>query len=203
MKDSNKKSVFADNKYTNITSAKFVKGVAGEDEIFSDGTPQVAFIGRSNVGKSSLINALTNTKISRASSFPGRTQELNVFLVNNSLYFVDLPGYGFSRVSGAGKEKLTDLIDCYLFNKSFTQKKIVLIIDANVGMTDKDVSMFDELVYHKKDFVIALSKIDKMNQSEYHHKLNEIKQITGQHILFPFSSTTKKGIDKLLNCILE
>jgi GTP-binding protein len=187
----------------NITSTKFVKGVTDTDEIFTDGTPQIAFIGRSNVGKSSLINALTNTKISRASSFPGRTQEINVFLVNNSIYFVDLPGYGFSRVSGMGKEKITDLIDCYLFNKSFTQKKVVFIIDANVGMTDKDVSMFDELARHKKDFIIALSKIDKMNQSEYHHKMTEIKKIVGQHLVFPFSTKSMKGLIPILEILLD
>lgn len=104
----------------NIRSAKFIKGVTDEDPIFTDGVPQIAFIGRSNVGKSSLINALTKSSISRASSFPGRTQELNVFLINDFIYFVDLPGYGFSRISGRGKEKITDLIDCYLFNDRFT-----------------------------------------------------------------------------------
>ncbi len=185
-----------------ITSVKFLKGVVDSDELFTDGTPQIAFIGRSNVGKSSLINALTNSSISRASSFPGRTQEINVFLINNLVYFVDLPGYGFSRVSGAGKEKITDLIDCYLFNNSFTQHKIVLIIDANVGMTDKDISMFDELARHKKDFIIALSKIDKMNQSEYHHKMMEIKKITGQHLLFPFSTKSMKGLTQILDVVL-
>ena len=99
-----------------ITSVKFMKGLVGDDEILADGTPQIAFIGRSNVGKSSLINVLTNSKISRTSSFAGRTQEINIFLVNESFYLVDLPGYGFARHSGLGREKIGELIDSYLFN---------------------------------------------------------------------------------------
>lgn len=186
-----------------ITSTRFIKGVTDEDPIFTDGVPQIAFVGRSNVGKSSLINALTKSSISRASSFPGRTQELNVFLVNDSMYFVDLPGYGFSRISGRGKEKITDLIDCYLFNDRFTQEKIVLIIDANVGMTDKDISMFEELVARNKDFIIAVSKIDKMNQSEYHHQMTEIKKIAGEYPVFPFSTKTMKGLEPIIEAIIQ
>ena len=99
-----------------ITTTKFIKGLVKDDKILADGTPQIAFIGRSNVGKSSLINTITNSKISRTSSFPGRTQEINIFLMNNSYYLVDLPGYGFARASGAGREKIGELIDSYLFN---------------------------------------------------------------------------------------
>ncbi|MFA6324844.1 MAG: ribosome biogenesis GTP-binding protein YihA/YsxC [Candidatus Paceibacterota bacterium] len=185
-----------------ITSAKFIKGVVGEDQIFSDGIPQVAFLGRSNVGKSSLINGLTNSKISRESNFPGSTQEINVFLINKSTYFVDLPGYGFTRVSGLGKQKIGDLITKYIFNPNFNQKKIVLIIDAKVGMTEQDIAVFEELEKHKKDFIIVLSKIDKVNQSNFHHNLIEIKKITGEYPLFPCSSKTKKGLGPILQCIL-
>ena len=84
----------------NITSAIFVKGLVGDDEILNDGKDQVAFIGRSNVGKSSVINSLVNKKdLARTSSFPGRTQEINVFLINKDFYLVDLPGYGFAKGS--------------------------------------------------------------------------------------------------------
>ena len=137
-----------------ITSTKFIKGLVGDDEILADGIPQIAFIGRSNVGKSSLINALTKSSVSRTSSFPGRTQEINIFLVNNSFYLVDLPGYGFARASGLGREKIGGLIDSYLFNSIYNQKKVVLIIDANVGMTDKDILMLNELVKFNKNFII-------------------------------------------------
>lgn len=186
-----------------IKSVKFIKGVVREDAIFSNGIPQIAFIGRSNVGKSSLINALTSSSISKTSSFPGRTQEINVFLVNDSVYFVDLPGYGFTRVAGVGKQKIATLIDSYLFHPDADQKKIVLIIDANTGMTEQDKSMFDELESRGKDFIIAFSKIDRMNQSDFHHRLVEIKQFAGDHLVFPCSSKSKKGIDAIVAHILS
>ncbi len=185
-----------------ITSTKFIKGVVGEDPIFFDGISQIAFLGRSNVGKSSLINALTRSSISRESAFPGSTQEINVFLINKSTYFVDLPGYGFTRVSGLGKQKIGDLITQYIFNPNFNQKKIVLIIDANTGMTEQDIAVFEELENHNKDFIIVLSKIDKMNQSNFHHRLVEIKKFAGEHDIFPCSSKNKKGIEPILKCLL-
>lgn len=178
-----------------------MKGLVGDDEILGDGTPQIAFIGRSNVGKSSLINTITNSKVSRTSSFPGRTQEINVFLLNDSFYLVDLPGYGFARASGLGREKIGELIDSYLFNSIYNQKKVVMIIDANVGMTDKDVLMLEELIKFDKNFIIIANKIDKMTQSEYHKKINEIKKIVQDHEIIPFSNKTKKGLEKLIDMI--
>lgn len=186
-----------------ITSVKFVKGVVGDDKILADGIPQVAFIGRSNVGKSSLINCITNSKISRTSSYPGSTQEINIFLINDSFYLVDLPGYGFARASGAGREKIGDLIDSYLFNSIYTQEKVVLIIDANVGMTDRDMAMLKELKHFHKDFVIIANKIDKMTQSEYHHKMTEIKKVVGDSLVIPFSSKKRAGLDNLISEIFK
>lgn len=182
-----------------ITKTVFIKGVVGDDSILANDIPQIAFIGRSNVGKSSLINTITNSKISRTSSFPGRTQEINIFLVNDSFYLVDLPGYGFARASGLGREKIGELIDSYLFNSIYDQKKVVMIIDANVGMTDKDMMMFDELKKFNKDFIIIANKIDKMTQSQYHKKFTEIKKITGQYKLIPFSTTKKNGLQDLID----
>lgn len=186
-----------------ITSVKFVKGVVHEDTLFSNGIPQIAFVGRSNVGKSSLINALTSSNISKTSSFPGRTQEINVFLINESIYFVDLPGYGFARVGGVGKQKIATLIDTYLFHPDAHHKKIVLIIDANTGMTEQDKMMFDELESRGKDFIIALGKIDRMNQSDFHHRLIEVQRFAGDHLVFPCSSKTKKGIEAIIACVLS
>ncbi|MCE9585255.1 ribosome biogenesis GTP-binding protein YihA/YsxC [Candidatus Nomurabacteria bacterium] len=185
-----------------INSVKFLKGIVEDDAILTDGVPQVAFIGRSNVGKSSLINALTHSTVSRTSSLPGSTQEINIFLVNSNLYFVDLPGYGYAQASGRGKEKIYDLIDSYLFNTNFDQKKVVFIVDASVGMTDKDIAMYQELVNQHKDFVIALSKIDKLNQSQYHNSIKEIKKTVGEHKLLPFSSKEKKGLKEIINEVL-
>lgn len=186
-----------------ITTTTFVKGLVGDDEILGNGIPQIAFIGRSNVGKSSLINAITGSSISRTSSYPGSTQEINVFLLNNAFYLVDLPGYGFARASGAGREKIGELIDSYLFNSLHAQKKIVLIIDANVGMTDKDILMFKELRKHHKNFIIVASKIDKMTQSEYHKKLAELKKQIGKETLIPFSSKKRVGLEELIDTIFS
>jgi GTP-binding protein len=186
-----------------IKSVKFIKGVVGDDNILASDIPQIAFIGRSNVGKSSLINTITNSKVSRTSSFPGRTQEINIFLVNNSFYLVDLPGYGFARSSGLGREKIGELIDSYLFNSIYNQKKVVMIIDANVGMTDKDIMMFNELKNHQKDFIVVANKIDKMTQSEYHQKINTIKKILGENNVIPFSSKKKTGLQYLMSEIFN
>lgn len=186
-----------------ITSTKFMKGLVGDDEILADGIPQIAFIGRSNVGKSSLINVLTNSKISRTSSFAGRTQEINVFLVNDSFYLIDLPGYGFARASGLGREKIGGLIDSYLFGSIHSQKKIVLIIDANVGITEKDMLMIQELQRHHKDFILVANKIDKMNQSEYSKKFKEIQKIIGENKVIPFSTKTRKNLEEISSKIFN
>ena len=186
-----------------IKSVKFIKGIVGDDSILANDIPQIAFIGRSNVGKSSLINVLTNSKISRTSSFPGRTQEINIFLINDTFYLVDLPGYGFARASGLGREKIGELIDSYLFNSIYNQKKVVLIIDANVGMTDKDILMYQEFVKHEKDFIIVANKIDKMTQSEYHKKMIELKKMIGESIVIPFSTKNRKGLENLSSVIFD
>jgi GTP-binding protein len=186
-----------------ITSTKFVTGIVDDHAILSDGVPQIAFVGRSNVGKSSLINTLTGSSVSRTSSFPGRTQEINIFLVNKEFYFVDLPGYGFARADGAGREKISELIDSYLFSSVNGQKKVVMIVDLNVGMTEKDMLMLSELEKHQKDFIIVANKTDRATQSELYHKLNEIKKNAGGHMVIPFSSKKRTGLDALLEEILK
>lgn len=180
-----------------ITSTKFIKGVVGDDTILANDIPQIAFVGRSNVGKSSLINTLTSSNVSRTSSFPGRTQEINIFLVNDKYYLMDLPGYGFARASGLGREKIGDLIDSYLFNSIYNQQKIVLVIDANVGMTTRDITMYQELVNHEKNFIIVANKIDKMKQSEYHKKMAVLKKLVGDTPVIAFSTKKRQGIEDL------
>jgi len=180
-----------------------MKGIVGYDKILADDIPQIAFIGRSNVGKSSLINLLTNSKIARTSSFPGRTQEINIFLINDSFYLVDIPGYGFARLSSGGREKIGGMIDNYLFNTSHNQKKIILIIDANIGFTETDLSMLDELKKNNKNFLIIANKIDKMNQSESYKKLKEIEEQSEGQLVIPFSTKKKKGLETLLKKIFS
>ena len=186
----------------NIESSQFIKGIVQDDQIMNDGIPQVAFIGRSNVGKSSLINALTKSKLSRVSSNPGSTGEINFFLINNDTYFVDLPGYGFAKASNARRDRLSNLIRSYLFNDVWAQKKVVLIVDINVGMTDKDIQMYNDLKDHNKNIVVVLSKVDKIKQSDFHKNIREIEKTTGDRKLFQISSEKKIGIQELIDEIL-
>ena len=187
-----------------ITSAKFIKGLVGPDVLLEDGTPQIAFIGRSNVGKSSVINALANQKaLARTSALPGRTKEINVFLINQSIYLLDLPGYGFSEASWAVRQQLLNLIDWYLYKSPYEQKAVFLIIDAKVGPTEADREMLQCLEEHKKKIVIVANKTDKIKKSEYEARLAEVQAMVGKHKLFPFSSENKTGLSDLAGAILN
>jgi len=186
-----------------IESAKFIKGVLGSDNIFEDGIPQVAFIGRSNVGKSSVINSLVNQRdLARTSSFPGRTQKINLFLINNSLYFVDLPGYGYAKVKGKLRSSLRAMVNWYFFASDCKQKKVVLIIDANIGPTKDDLEILYSLEEYKKDIVVVANKIDKIKKTEYEEQFKTIKNLIGAHKVIPYSAERKLGIDELLAEIL-
>lgn len=187
-----------------INSAKFVKGVVAKDPILSDGKPQVAFIGRSNVGKSSIINAMTrNSNLAKTSSFPGLTQEINLFLINDSTYFIDLPGYGYAKVSKEAQDKIFQLINWYLFDSEYKQKKVVLIIDANVGPTAGDLEILHSLEKNGKDLVIVANKIDKIKNKDMKKQFNMIEEKIGPHTIVPFSVEQKIGIKELINEVLS
>jgi GTP-binding protein len=183
-------------------SATFVKGVVKADEVLDDGTPQIAFIGRSNVGKSSIINALTGRdNLARTSSFPGRTQEINVFSVNGSYYLIDLPGYGFIRDSKKKKARLHGLIDWYLFGSHYQQKAVVFIIDAEIGPTDDDLETLRALEEHRKSIVVVANKADKIARSKSKARIQDLQALVGDHPLVPFSSKTGTGIRELARII--
>ncbi len=185
-----------------VTSAVFIKGIVADDELLHDGIPQVAFIGRSNAGKSSTINALTgNKKLSKTSSFPGRTQEINLFLIDNSTYLVDLPGYGFATASHETREKLRNLISGYLFDMKYHQKKVVLIIDAKVGPTKSDLEVLLELERLGKDVIVAVNKIDKVKNSEYSKQMKKIRETIGEHLIIPYSAEEGRGIEDLFDVV--
>lgn len=184
----------------NITSARFIKGVVGADRILEDGIPQIAFIGRSNVGKSSVINSLTGRKkLARPSSSPGCTQEINLFLINNSFYLVDLPGYGFTKAPLEVREHLEYLIYWYLFESKYEQKKVFLIIDANTGPSKVDMEMLRSLKERKKNIVVVANKIDKIKKSQCNHHLQKIKTLVGVHKFIPYSAEKGIGVGKLIN----
>ena len=187
-----------------ITSARFIKGVTGEDGVLEQNIPQVAFIGRSNVGKSSVINTLTNQKgLAKTSSFPGLTQEINIFLINENHFLIDLPGYGFAKVNKENQEKIFQLINWYLFDSDYKQKKVVLIIDANVGPTDMDLEMLESLEQNGKDIIIVANKVDKIKKSDLKKQFQKIEGLIGPHTIIPFSVETKIGVKELTDEILN
>ncbi len=187
-----------------ITSSEFVRGIVDDHEMFEDNIPQIAFIGRSNVGKSSTINALVGKKdLARISSTAGRTQEINFFIINEAFYLVDLPGYGFAKLSKDDKKWLQQLINWYFFNPKYEQKRVALIIDAKVGPTKDDLEMLTALDSRQKEVVIIANKIDKIKQSQYQKQMNNIQKQVGLHKVFPFSAKTNKGKEELVDVLFE
>jgi len=187
-----------------ITKAEFVKGVIGDDYSLGNDMPQAAFLGRSNVGKSSVINSLVNRKnLVRASKTPGKTREANFFLVNDMFYLIDFPGYGFAKCSQKDRDKLIKRILWYIQYAEDKPEVVLLIIDIKVGMTVLDMEMIKTLKENKHEVIIVANKIDKLNQKEEAQKISEIeKGVPGFHV-FPYSAKTKKGREKLLSEIFE
>ncbi|MCU0680181.1 MAG: ribosome biogenesis GTP-binding protein YihA/YsxC [Planctomycetes bacterium] len=185
-------------KPSSIKSAVFVRGLTGPADILNDTKPQIALIGRSNVGKSSVINSLVNQKdLARTSSYPGRTQEINLFLINQAFYLVDLPGYGYAKLPGSVRDYIEDMINWYFFSSEYKQKKVILIIDANVGPTKNDLDMLHSLEIAEKETIVVANKIDKIKKSELNKQLQKIQGIIGSHKIIPCSVKDKVGINEL------
>ena len=180
-----------------------MRGVTGPDELLEDGTPQVAFIGRSNVGKSSVINSLTGEKnLARTSASPGRTREINIFWINKALYLLDLPGYGYAKASKDAQERIIRLIHWYLIRAPYKPKKVVLIIDANVGPTSDDMEMIESLEENNKSIVIVANKIDKIKKSDYKKQIKNIQDIVGNYKMIPCSAEKRIGVKELMKEVL-
>ncbi|MDF2609483.1 MAG: YihA family ribosome biosis GTP-binding protein [Lachnospiraceae bacterium] len=165
---------------------------------------EVAFVGKSNVGKSSLINALMNRKAyARTSSQPGKTQTINFYNINDLLYFVDLPGYGYAKVSETTKEKWGKMIERYL--KTSEQLKIIfLLIDIRHEPSANDRNMYEWIVFNGYNPIIIATKLDKINRSQIQKQVKLIrdglKTKPGTTII-PFSSLSKQGRDEIWTCI--
>ncbi|NLZ83091.1 MAG: YihA family ribosome biogenesis GTP-binding protein [Clostridiales bacterium] len=166
--------------------------------------PEIAFAGKSNVGKSSLINSLINRKsLARTSSSPGKTQTINFYNVNEALYFVDLPGYGYAKASVAIKEKWGKMIEKYLA-KSKQLKLIFLLIDIRHEPSANDKMMYDWIVYQGYHPVIIATKLDKINRSQKDKQIKIIKEtlsVEPETIIVPFSSQTKQGVEEVWEVI--
>ena len=165
---------------------------------------EFAFAGKSNVGKSSLINSLMNRKsFARTSSQPGKTQTINFYKINNRLYFVDLPGYGYAKVSLELKAKWGKMIERYL-KTSKQLKTIFLLIDIRHEPSANDKDMYEWIVHHGFEPVIIATKLDKINRSQRDKHLKMIRQglqAPNTTRIIPFSSLSKEGRDEIWACI--
>ena len=168
--------------------------------------PEIAFAGKSNVGKSTLINGLLNRKsLARTSSQPGKTQTINFYNVNKEFYFVDLPGYGFAKVSEETRAKWGKMIERYL-NTSEQLKLVFLLIDIRHEPSKNDVMMYDWVVESGFRPVIIATKADKIKRSQLAKNVKIIKtalKMTGEDKIIPYSSMTKQGRDDILKLIGE
>ena len=175
--------------------------VCGVTSKLPDNTlPEFAFAGKSNVGKSSLINALMNRKAyARTSSQPGKTQTINFYNINEQMYLVDLPGYGYAKVSASEKEKWGKMIERYL-HQSKQLKAVFLLIDIRHEPGKNDIMMYDWLKHFGFDIIIAATKSDKLNRSQIPKQLAVIRKtlkLQPQDVLIPFSGEKKTGVEEL------
>ncbi len=166
--------------------------------------PEVAFAGKSNVGKSSLINALMNRKsYARTSSQPGKTQTINFYNINDAMYLVDLPGYGYANASPAVKAKWGKMIEKYL-RQSANLKQVFLLVDIRHDPSENDKMMYYWIVDNGFRPVIIATKLDKLKRSQIAKHVKAVRAGLGlkeDDILIPFSSQTKQGLDELWNTI--
>jgi GTP-binding protein len=191
-----------------IRHAAFVKGVVGSDPITQGPMHTVVFIGRSNVGKSSLVNSLAQKKgLVKTGATPGKTKEINYFHIIDSLgdehYFVDLPGYGYAAGSHDDRAAILGRIRIYLTTEAVRIDTCVLVIDAAVGLTDFDLEMLETLHSKKRPAIIVANKIDKINQKEKAALMKSLAADAPGVRVFYTSTESGFGIDKLREYVLE
>ena len=166
--------------------------------------PEIAFAGKSNVGKSSLINALINRKsLARTSSQPGKTQTINFYNINGELYFVDLPGYGYAKVSQQEKEKWGKMIERYL-HQSKVLKAVFLLVDIRHDPSANDKTMYEWILSNGFHPIIIATKADKINRSQLQKQIKAVRQGQGADkdtVVIPFSAQTKQGREEIYEVV--
>lgn len=176
-----------------ITSAEFIKSAFAEEHWTTDGRPEIAFLGRSNVGKSSLINSLLQRKgLARTSNTPGRTQSINFFLINESIYFVDLPGYGYAKVSKAMRKDWGKMAEDYLLKRR-ELRLFIQLVDARHQPTALDRDLAEWLEFHQKNSLVVATKADKMSNNQLLKAMREIEAALPDRKIIAYSSETGKG----------
>jgi len=188
-----------------VTESTFVTSAARPAQFPSDGLPEVAFLGRSNVGKSSLINALIGSKggrkgLASTSNSPGRTRTANFYRINGSLYFVDLPGYGYARVPKELAAEWPALIENYLLGRK-TLGLCLLVLDTRRGWMQPDLQLKDWLELHNRRYQVIATKTDKLNPSEQGRGLALIRKENVEPL--PFSAATSRGVREIWQVITK
>jgi len=189
-----------------IKDCRFLVSAVSKDQYPRGQLPEIAFAGRSNVGKSSLINSLVNRKnLVKVSSTPGKTRTINFFIVNDKLILVDLPGYGYAEVSKSEKMKWAPMIEEYLKNRE-NLKSVVLLVDIRHKPTSDDKMMYDFIKYYKEKVIIVATKRDKISNNTVQKNLNIIRETLGtdeKDILIPYSSENHLGRKELWGELLK
>jgi len=188
-----------------IISAEFVKSATKPSEYPQGNFPEVAFAGKSNVGKSSVINALVNRKnLAKTSSSPGRTQIINFFLVNGKISFVDLPGYGYAKVSLQVRKTWKPMVESYLQTRKEI-RLVILILDARRGISPDDLALMDWLDYHKIPSLVVLTKADKLSQIERARQKRALAEnsLLAEKSQAFFSAVTGEGREEVWKMIQE
>lgn len=186
-----------------IKNSEFIRSITGTNRILTDGKPQVAFIGRSNVGKSSVINSLVGkSSLVKTGKKPGKTTEINFFLINNKYYLVDLPGYGYAEGGKEKMERIRKMIIWYLTESGANPSTVVLILDIKAGITNFDSDMLDILRQQQINYIIVANKSDKLNQKEISKKITAIKLNSNEEDIILYSATDKSRPKVILDRIL-
>lgn len=186
-----------------ISSARFVKSAKQANDFPKDRKPEIAFCGRSNSGKSSLLNALTNSQgLARTSASPGRTQLINFFLVDGQTYYVDLPGYGYAKVPRGIRDTWGEMIEGYLRNRE-PLKLAIMLVDSRIPPTDSDQTMKGWLDHFGIPNLIVLTKSDKISRNELTKALKISAETLQTKEIIAFSAITGFGKDAVLKKIRD
>ena len=185
-----------------FSKATFVKSATMLSQRPEKLLPEICFVGKSNVGKSSLINALTaHKKLAYTSSKPGYTKLLNYYLIDDQFYLVDAPGYGYTISGSKHLDNFASMMEDYFFNDNL--KAVIFLVDSRHKLSKDDLSFFDFIKENDIPFVLVTTKIDKLNQSEKAKMQKNLKEIFGDISYFPVSINNKTSIEKLKERIVN